>query len=84
MLLHFSINGIIFEIGNTTKTIDMKNVMYTVAVVAVMLSVSSCRKCQICTKDSAPEIRVCEKDYNSATEYGAVIDSYEFIGYDCF
>lgn len=63
----------------------MKNVMYTSAIiVAIMLSASSCRKCQICTKDSAPEIRVCEKDYNNATEYGMVVDGLELTGYNCF
>ncbi len=74
----------IFASSLTTKTNHMKNVFYTAAVaVIIMMSSSSCRKCQICTKDSAPEVRVCEGDYNNATEYGVVIDVLEGSGYNC-
>ena len=74
----------IFASSLTTKTKQMKNVFYTAAVaVIIMMSSSSCRKCQICTKDSAPEVRVCESDYNNVTEFGVVIDVLEGSGYNC-
>lgn len=47
------------------------------------MAFSSCKQCQVCTKPSEPEIRVCEKDYGTATEYGLAIDVYEAQGYDC-
>jgi hypothetical protein len=49
----------------------------------ILTGFSSCRKCEICTKDSAPEIRVCEKDYNSNTEYSLNLDILEAGGYNC-
>jgi hypothetical protein len=62
----------------------MKKVMFTSVIAVLFLTAfSSCRKCQICTKDSSPEIRVCEKDYGTSTEYGFTIDTYQAGGYDC-
>jgi hypothetical protein len=49
----------------------------------VLSGFSSCTKCQVCTKSSSPEIRVCSKDYSSNTEYGLVLDGYESTGYTC-
>jgi len=55
------------------------------ALVAVisMVSFSSCSKCKVCTKENSPEVRYCEKDYNSKTEYGIVVDLAEAGGYEC-
>lgn len=47
------------------------------------LSFSSCSKCQVCTKDSEPETRYCEKDYDSKTAYGFAIDAKEAQGFNC-
>lgn len=62
---------------------NLKMITFVLAGAALSMSFVSCRKCQICTKDSASEIRVCEKDYSSSTAYGIVIDSYELVGYKC-
>lgn len=62
----------------------MKKLFYAVAFAAfISMSFTSCRKCEICTKESSPEVRVCEGDYGSKTEYGLAIDGYELLGYDC-
>lgn len=62
----------------------MKSTIYiAVTAIVLVMTASSCRKCQICTKDSAAEVRVCEKDYNNTTEYGVVIDGLELTGYNC-
>lgn len=44
---------------------------------------SACTKCKICTKESSPEVRLCEKDYGSSTEYGLAVDAREAQGYTC-
>ena len=51
--------------------------------VIILMSFNSCRKCEICTKESSPEVRVCEGDYGTKTEYGLAIDALEFGGYNC-
>jgi hypothetical protein len=62
----------------------MKKTFFTSVIAVLFLTAfSSCRKCQICTKDSSPEVRICEKDYNSNTAYGFAIDGYEAVGYNC-
>jgi len=49
----------------------------------VAIGLSSCSKCEICTKESANEIRVCEDDYSSNTAYGLALDYQEAQGYNC-
>lgn len=62
----------------------MKKVFFATAFAVLMLAgTSSCKRCQICTKASSPEIRVCEKDYDTNTQYGLALDGYEALGYDC-
>ena len=62
----------------------MKKVLFSSALALVFLmSFSSCRKCQICTKSSEPEVRVCQGDYKSNTEYGLAVDLLEGGGYNC-
>lgn len=62
----------------------MKNLSITMITTALLvLSLSSCRECEICTKESAPEVRICDKDYDSKTEYGLSIDALELNGYNC-
>jgi len=51
--------------------------------VVISIGFSSCRKCEICTKESEPEIRVCEGDYATNTEYGLALDVLEATGYKC-
>jgi hypothetical protein len=62
----------------------MKN-LFIAAVMAVSITtgLSSCSKCEICTKDSEPETRICENDYDSNTEYGLALDFKEADGYEC-
>jgi hypothetical protein len=62
----------------------MKKVFISTALAVIILSgFSSCRKCVRCTRDSSPEVTVCEKDYNTNTAYGLTIDGYEATGYHC-
>lgn len=62
----------------------MKKVLITtVLALALFAGFSSCKRCQVCTKSSSPEVRVCEKDYNSNTLYGLALDGYEAQGYSC-
>lgn len=62
----------------------MKKVLAISAVVMfISMGFTSCKRCQVCKKDSEPTIRVCEKDYSSNTEYGLTLDVYEAQGYDC-
>jgi hypothetical protein len=62
----------------------MKKVLFASAVALVMISgLNSCSKCQNCQKPASDEIRICEKDYDSNTLYGAAIDAYEIQGYVC-
>ena len=51
--------------------------------VAGITGMSACKKCKVCTKDNGPEVRLCEKDYGSNTEYGFAVDAKEAEGYDC-
>lgn len=62
----------------------MKNrILLTTMIMVTLVALSSCRKCVICTQESEPEIRVCEKDYNSNTQYGFTVDALEASGYNC-
>jgi len=49
----------------------------------VAVGLSSCSKCEICTKESSNEIRICEDDYNNNTAYGLALDFQESMGYNC-
>ena len=62
----------------------MKNkIITTLFATFILLGMTSCRKCEICTQNSEPEVRVCEGDYNNNTEYGLALDVLEFQGYKC-
>lgn len=62
----------------------MKNKIFTTVFASIfILGLASCRKCEICTKESEPEIRICEGDYNNNTEYGLTLDGLEAQGYKC-
>lgn len=50
---------------------------------AATVGFASCTKCKICTKESSEEVRLCEKDYDSQTEYGVAVDLREAMGYKC-
>jgi len=60
----------------------MKN-LALVFMAAASLGFASCQKCTICTKDGEADERICEKDYDSNTEYGFAIDAREALGYNC-
>lgn len=59
----------------------MKN-FTIISVIILMFSVASC-KCTTCKKDGGSKVRLCEKDYDSNTEYGFAVDAYEVMGYEC-
>jgi hypothetical protein len=62
----------------------MKKLLFITAIaVTFAAGLSSCSKCQVCTKENSNEVRICEKDYNSNTAYGFTIDTYEASGYSC-
>lgn len=54
-------------------------VMGTVGTTAM----TACSKCKVCTKENEAEVRLCEKDYDSQTEYGFAVDVMEADGYNC-
>ncbi len=57
--------------------------LFSTLAVILSLGFTSCRKCQICTRSASPEIRICDKDYDSNTQYGLAIDALEATGYNC-
>jgi hypothetical protein len=62
----------------------MKKLLFITAIALTFAAgLSSCSKCQVCTKENSNEVRICEKDYNSNTAYGFTIDTYEASGYSC-
>lgn len=62
----------------------MKKVLFA-SVVALLFTtgMSSCSKCQVCTKPSEPEVRLCKGDYSSETEFGFAVDVKESQGFEC-
>ena len=62
----------------------MKSLFITMTA-GILLSVGfgSCTKCEVCTKTNSPEVRVCEKDYNTKAQYNVVLDGYQAQGYVC-
>lgn len=61
----------------------MKKILLLPILSVILLAGFSCSKCQVCTKESEPEIRVCQKDYGNNTQYGLALDAYEASGYSC-
>jgi len=63
----------------------MRKTLLLASAFLVLLSVgmSSCSKCQVCTKTSEPEVRLCKGDYGTETEYGFAVDTREAQGYNC-
>lgn len=57
--------------------------LLTAVAVSFSMGLGSCSKCQVCTKDSSPELRICEDDYDNKSEYGAAVDIAEYGGYEC-
>lgn len=60
----------------------MKKVILLLTVAATA-GLTACSKCKVCIKESSPEVRLCEKDYNTKTEYGITVDAYELAGFKC-
>ena len=62
----------------------MKKVLFaSVFAVLFVTGMSSCGRCQVRTKASEPEVRICKGDYGSETEFGFAIDVKESQGYNC-
>jgi len=60
----------------------MKNLIIA-SVAVISLGLASCGKCATCTKSGGSEVKLCEDDYGSKTEFGLAKDAYESQGYDC-
>lgn len=60
-----------------------KITMFIIGIMVSSISFTACSSCQVCTKASASEVRVCEKDYDSSTEFGLALDVYKALGYNC-
>ncbi len=60
-----------------------KTFLFSTMAVFISMGFVSCKKCQKCTRSSSPTITICEKDYNSNTEYGLALDAYQATGYTC-
>ena len=63
----------------------MKKIFFASALtVIISIGFTSCqKKCELCTQESELEIRICESDYDSNTEYGLALDVIEGSGYTC-
>ncbi|MBK7149763.1 MAG: hypothetical protein IPH78_13340 [Bacteroidetes bacterium] len=61
----------------------MKKIILSFAVLALMLSVNSCKKCTTCTKASSPDLKFCENDYSSKDDYDDAVALATLGGYDC-
>jgi hypothetical protein len=62
----------------------MRKAMLTTGFLAfVAIGLSSCDKCELCTKESSNDVRVCSNNYDSNTAYGLALDIYEGQGYTC-
>lgn len=62
----------------------MRKAIFTTSIIAfAAMAMASCNDCEICTKDSSPEVRLCETDYGNSTEYGLAQDFYTNAGYSC-
>ncbi|MBP9152370.1 MAG: hypothetical protein KBF73_08820 [Flavobacteriales bacterium] len=62
----------------------MKKLTFLIAIAGfISIGLSSCSRCEICTKDNSNEIRICEKDYDTNTAFGFTVDTYEASGYKC-
>ena len=60
-----------------------RTITFTALALVMATGFTSCRKCVVCTQSGADEVRVCEGDYDSNTEYGLVVDGLELGGYNC-
>ncbi len=60
-----------------------KIILLSALSVTVLTGLVSCTKCEVCTKESADEVRICQKDYGNNTEYGLAVDMREADGYTC-
>ncbi len=62
----------------------MKKVFFASSMfVFVVTGLSACGDCEVCTKDSEPEVRICEDDYSTNVEYSLALDAREANGYTC-
>jgi len=62
----------------------MKKALFSTAILAfTAMGLASCSDCVVCTKDSSPEVRLCEDDYDTNTQYGLAQDALTGNGYNC-
>lgn len=65
------------------RNMNRKSIITAVVATVFATGLGSCTKCEVCTKTNSPEIRVCEKDYNTKTQYNVMLDTYQANGYVC-
>jgi hypothetical protein len=53
------------------------------SVVIFSATLSSCKRCDVCTRHSERNIAVCENHYGSHHDYDEVLKAYKDLGYDC-
>jgi hypothetical protein len=61
-----------------------KGIIGVIALIALSFSASSC--CKTCTHSNSamfPDTQVCEKNYNSTSDYNTAISVLEANGYTC-
>ncbi len=61
----------------------MKKVFLSMAALTVLFFANSCNKCSTCTKSGSPQIKYCQKDYNSKADYDLAVSATEALGYEC-
>ena len=61
----------------------MKTILSIFAVATIAISASSCTHCDSCSKSGQPTFKLCEKDFDSNTEYNLAKTGYVAQGYDC-
>jgi hypothetical protein len=59
----------------------LKVILYILPLAAVTLS--SCKNCNKCRRNDAPETWICRDDYATGHDYHDAVAQYEAMGYDC-
>jgi hypothetical protein len=50
---------------------------------AATLVFSSCSKCTTCSPETGSDVKFCESDYSTSSEYDEAVNLYEGTGYSC-
>lgn len=61
----------------------MKKITLSLFTIGMLFAVSSCSKCTTCTKTNSPQLKYCQKDYASKSDYDNAVAATTLLGYDC-